>query len=461
MTPQQPLDVEPTSGLQFPLFKAVSKTTYGAGSLTAPFHRAAPRRDQNLQTIRIALAGCGVVGGAFVRLLHDSGPAIASRFGVCFAVTRVLVRDTARNRNLPIDRQLFTDDLDSFLAHDADVTIEAVGGDEPARTIAATALARGQKVISANKELIATHGVALSELALENETSLDFGASVGGSAPVIATLRDLVGASTPLSVRGILNGTSNYIISLIEDGASLAASLRSARELGLAEADPTRDLDGQDTAAKLAIMAWIAFGIRPSALGARRTSLLPGLEQLIRFATIAGGRVRFIGECTQLGDGGVTAAVEPVIVDATSAFGQTVREENRVAVDLGWTSLLSVSGPGAGGAPTAASLLGDLLRIDRAPNNRGAGVKQFISVPDSRDHQWLVIAKGHASALRSEAEKCGLREASHSSDGAYASVITCPAPWGRVQRLIAELHRIKAHPCVARYELSSQLEARQ
>src|SRR5207253_7452372 len=110
-------------------------------------------------------------------------------------------------------------ELDSFLNHDADVVIEAVGGEEPARTIACSALRRGKKVITANKELVASHGSTLSALALENETGLDFGAAVGGSAPVISTLRDLVGACTPLSVRGILNGTSNYVITLLESGA--------------------------------------------------------------------------------------------------------------------------------------------------------------------------------------------------------------------------------------------------
>src|SRR4051812_33372727 len=180
------------------------------------------------RTVRVALAGCGVVGGGLVRLLHESAPAIASRFGVRFKLTRVLVRDVNRDRTLPLDSQLFTNDLDAFLAHDSDVVIEAVGGEEPARTIASTALTRGTKFITANKELVASHGDTLSALALENETGLDFGAAVGGSAPVISTLRDLVGAATPKSVRGILNGTSNYVISLLERGANLEVALASA-----------------------------------------------------------------------------------------------------------------------------------------------------------------------------------------------------------------------------------------
>src|SRR6478609_302321 len=185
----------------------------------------APTFDTVPRTVRVALAGCGVVGGGLVRLLHESAPAIAARFGVQFDLTRVLVRDVTRERNLPLDSRLYTNDLDAFLAHDSDVVIEAVGGNEPARTIASTALKRGKKVITANKELVASHGDTLSALALANETGLDFGAAVGGSAPVISTLRDLVGAATPKSVRGILNGTSNYVISLLERGKSLDAAL--------------------------------------------------------------------------------------------------------------------------------------------------------------------------------------------------------------------------------------------
>jgi homoserine dehydrogenase len=126
---------------------------------------------------------------------------------------------------------------------------------------------------------------------------------------VISTLRDLVGASTPVSVRGILNGTSNYVISLLERGASLDNALASARELGLAESDCARDLDGRDAAAKLAIIAWIAFGIRPTDLHVRRTSLLPGLERLVRFASLT-SCVRLIAECRRLPGQRVTAAVD-------------------------------------------------------------------------------------------------------------------------------------------------------
>lgn len=461
---QQQLEFDPTQALRQPSTAFAgphgnpsrSKFTLRATRTPVSATRA-PR------TVRVALAGCGVVGGGLVRLLHESAPAIAARFGKRFELTRVLVRDPSRDRNLPLDPRLFTSDLGAFLSYDADVIIEAIGGHEPARTIASVALRRGTKVITANKELVASYGDRLSALAREHDASLDFGAAVGGSAPVISTLRDLVGASTPVSVRGILNGTSNYVISLLERGASLDGALASARELGLAECDCARDLDGRDAAAKLAIIAWIAFGIRPADFHVRRTSLAPGLERLVRFARLNGSRVRLIAECKRLPGQRVTAAVEPVVVSSDSSFGRTVLEENRVEVDLGWTSPLSVSGPGAGGSPTAAALLSDLLRDSRPPNDRGAGAAQFRSVEDTREHRWVVGAQIDAASLhriatgRGFESKCfGSEQVPNSATDASRTpdsvIVTAPAAWGSVQPLIAALEASNGAPWVARYE---------
>jgi homoserine dehydrogenase len=440
MTPRQQLEIDPRPALhEIPKFPAGPQRNRTTPRFTATRKSVATISVDAPRTVRVALAGCGVVGGGFVRLLHESATAIAARFGVRFDLTRVLVRDVDRDRNLPFDSRLFTNDLDAFLAHDADVVIEAVGGEEPARTIASAALKRGKKFITANKELVASHGDSLSALASANEGGLDFGAAVGGSAPVISTLRDLVGASAPLSVRGILNGTSNYVISQIERGASIEAALASARERGLAEPDCTRDLDGRDAAAKLAIIAWVTFGIRPAALQVRRTPLVPGLDRLVRLATAEGARVRLIAECTQLPGHRVTAAVEPVIVASQSAFGRTAFEDNRVEVDLGWPSPLSVSGPGAGGRPTAAALLSDLLRVSPPPNDRGAGATQFISVADPRKHRWLVAARLDTTSLERAVTAIDLRSERLTGDCPDTAVITAPVTWNCVQRLIAAL----------------------
>jgi homoserine dehydrogenase len=462
MSPQQQLELDPLPALhEFPNLQRGHP-----GTKSTP--RFAPHPESVLsgvvqppRTVRLALAGCGVVGGGLVRLLHESAPAIAARFGVRFDVTTVLVRDVNRDRNLPLENRLFTNDLDAFLAHDADVVVEAIGGDEPARTIASSALSRGTKLITSNKELIASHGHSLSALASDNCVGLDFGAAVGGSAPVISTLRDLLGASAPLSVCGILNGTSNYVITLLERGTNLEDAIASARERGLAEADCSRDLDGRDAAAKLAIICWIAFGIHPAALHIRQTSLIPGLERLVRFAASEGAYVRLIAECTQLSHCRVAASVEPVIVASHSSFGRTTLEENRVEVDLGWASPLSVSGPGAGGRPTAAALLSDLLRTSPPPNDRGTEATQFSSVADPREHRWLVAARTDFASLATAISEIGLRVERLIGGANDAAVITAPASWELAQSLITALESLGAAPCVARYEAVAQTEVLQ
>ena len=453
MTPQQ-LEVETPSDLSFSLPERTATRSKQPTRSTGAFSKIEPVLTGRQTTIRVALAGCGVVGGGFVRLLHESASAISSRFGVRFVITKVLVRDITRDRKLPIDSELFTNDLDSFLANDADVVIEAVGGEEPARTIAISALRRGTKLITANKELIAAHGEILHTLATQNDTGLDFGAAVGGSAPVISTLRDLVGACAPRSVRGILNGTSNFVISQLERGVSLDAALDTARDRGLAETDCTRDLDGSDAAAKLSIIAWIAYGIKPSSLHLRRISLVPGLEHLVQLSGLLGGRVRLIGECRLLEGDRVTAAVEPVVVPESGALARTTFEDNRVEVDLGWTSPLSVSGPGAGGAPTAAALLSDLVRVSSPPNDRGAGVVQFASIPDTGEHRWLVAARLGSADLARLAGEANLRATEGREAGNYSCIVVGPAQWDEAQLLLRELCTLNAAPSVARYELS-------
>ena len=342
--------------------------------------------------ISVGLAGCGVVGGALVRLLHESRPTIESRYGVRFNLSSVLVRDAARDRCLPISRSIFTSDRGAFIADDADIVVEATGNSEAASHLARSALGRGKRFVTANKELIASEGAELESIARSTFTTLDFGASVGGSAPVIPLLRDLIGASTPKSVRGILNGTSNYILSLVERGSTLEEALASARARGLAERDASRDIDGRDVAAKLAIVAWVAFGVSPSRLEISRFGIATHTSRLVEAAESLGGCVRLLGECVVVGDRIIAVYVEPVVVAKDHAFARTVFEDNRVEVDLGWTAPLSVSGPGAGGLPTATAILGDLLSAVAPRNDRFAQkTETFSCSEDPRDHKWLVI----------------------------------------------------------------------
>ena len=349
-------------------------------------------REVESARVRVGLAGCGVVGGALVRLLDESADSIESRFGVRFELSRVLVRDAGRDRGLPLPRSIFTSDRSEFLSHETDIIVEAIGGCDAARDIARSSLARGRRFVTANKELIASEGAELDSLARKQSTALDFGASVGGSAPVISLLRDLLGTSTPRSVRGILNGTSNFVITQIERGASLDEALGQARQRGLAEADCSRDLNGSDVAAKLAIIAWMSFGIAPSRVEIPKLGITRQSPRLIEAAEVLGGSVRLIGECRSEGKAEISAFVEPVVFPKHHAFSQTELEDNRIEVDLGWTAPLTVSGPGAGGVPTATAILGDLLNTSPRANNRSQSVAELKCISDRRVHRWLLAS---------------------------------------------------------------------
>lgn len=345
--------------------------------------------------VRVALAGCGAVGSALLRELVARAATLADRHGLSIVVTRVLVRDVARERHAPFDRALLTADVEEFLATDADVVIEAIGGVEPARRIATASLALGRELVTANKELLAAHGTELTALASRHGAALRYDAAVGGGVPVLRLLDDALGAGTPTAVRGILNGTSNFVLSRLEEGASLEAALHSARAAGFAEADASRDLDGRDAAAKLALVAWAAFGVAPEALTVRRRSVLPDPARYVRLAARVERSVRQIAECACV-DGAVVASVEPVLVDRDSAFARTRDEQNRVEVHSGWSAPLCASGPGAGGVPTATALLSDL--VARGPRAR-RGARIGSATCDARRSSWAIEAHGAPAIL--------------------------------------------------------------
>jgi homoserine dehydrogenase len=375
-------------------------------------------------TVRIALAGCGAVGSALLRELVARRETLAERHGVEIVLTRVLVRDVARERAAPFDRALLTADVDDFLDTDADIVIEAIGGLDPAGRIARSALGRGRELVTANKELLATHGSELAALAVRQGTALRYDAAVGGGVPVLRLLDDALGAGTPTSVRGILNGTSNFVLTRLEQGASLDAALDRARAAGFAEADASRDLDGRDAAAKLALVAWAAFGIAPESLDVRRRSLLPDPARYVRLAARFDRSVRQVAECA-LVDGAVLATVEPVLVERDGAFARTRDEQNRVEVHTGWSAPLCASGPGAGGLPTATAVLSDLLqsprRARRAPRASAASL-------DSRRSRWAIEVRGAPALLHRLGPVCGVVHTDAAAACAWSIVDSVTGP---------------------------------
>lgn len=405
--------------------------------------------------VRVALAGCGAVGSALLRELTARCGSLEERHGIQVELVRILVRDVARPRDAAFDRSLLTADLNDFLvaAANADVVIEAIGGLDPARQIAETALGRGRDLVTANKELLAAHGSALTALARERRSSLRYDAAVGGGVPVLRLLDDALGAGTPSSIRGILNGTTNFVLTRVERGTSFEAALSAARDAGFAEADVSRDLDGRDAAAKLALVAWAAFGIAPEAIIVRRQSLLPDPARYSQLAARVGRSVRQIAACA-LVEGAVVAAVEPLLLEPTSALARTPDEQNRVEVHSGWSAPLCASGPGAGGLPTATALLSDLVATGRNPRRRGGA---RVGRLDGRRADWAVEVRGAPQLLHRAVRGCGLVHADAAASCAWTIVSSATAE--EIDQLLAALGNAGGDPIAARLDASEPLSS--
>src|SRR5688572_2022064 len=214
--------------------------------------------------IRVGLLGCGNVGATVVRLIDEHADVLTARAGVAVEVARVAVRDVAKTRDVKLAPERFTDDSSGLVVDpDIDVVVEVIGGVDPARSLISDALRAGKPVVTANKELIARHGPELFTLAAENGVDLLFEASVAGGIPLMRPLRESLAGDRIRRVMGIVNGTTNFILTrMAEDGSSFDVALAEAQRLGYAEPDPTADTEGEDAAAKAAIIATIAFGAR-------------------------------------------------------------------------------------------------------------------------------------------------------------------------------------------------------
>lgn len=320
-----------------------------------------PTADSRVRPLRIGLAGCGVVGGALVGLTAEQAGRILREHRLSAAFRTVLVRDPLKPRPVDLTKSRVTAEVEEFLDDDFDVIVEAIGGIEPAATIARTALARGIPFVTANKAMVAIHGPELARLASETGAPFRFEAAVAGGVPVVRSLRDAFRGVTIRRIRGILNGTSNYVLSRMSaDGLSLTEALADAREHGFAEADASRDLDGRDAADKLMILAWLAFGVEPAALDVTREGILPDPARLIRAAAADGRTVRLVAEC-EATPAGVTASVVPAFLPPDSELGLTGGAGNRIEIETEEAGTYTVAGPGAGGLATASAVLADIL----------------------------------------------------------------------------------------------------
>jgi homoserine dehydrogenase len=411
------------------------------------------RTSRGVRTIRVALAGCGVVGGELVRLLRGSEAEVRARHGVRFELVRVLVRGADRPRPHELPPGVLTTDLAAFLATDAELVVEAIGGLDPAVRIAEAALAAGRRLVTANKAVIAAHGARLAALARRSGGRLDFESAVGGGIPVVRALRDSLALTEIRSVRGILNGTTNFILTRLGDGSSYASALAEAQARGFAEADPARDVSGEDAADKIRILAWLAFGVTPATLPVRRRGIVPHPDRLARDAALLGGVPRLVAEAART-EGGIVAAVEPTVVAVASELGRTRDEENAVRVESRWNGVVRLAGPGAGGPSTASALLGDMLRSTRRTPRDGA--LRVRGIADRRAHRWAVSAAGVGEPYaRGVLERAGIEvERVEHARTRYHLFVTAPAPWERVALATHALEVSGCAPVVSRLELA-------
>ncbi len=318
--------------------------------------------------VRVGLLGCGNVGGALVGLVAEQYESIAARTGLHLDIARVAVRSTARERQAAVPAGILTTDARSVVDDpDIDIVVEVIGGIEPARELILAALANGKPVVTGNKELLANHGSELFEAATKAGRDLLFEAAVAGGIPLIRVLREALVGEPISRVMGIVNGTTNYILTkMSEEGASFAEALADAQQLGYAERDPTADVEGFDAGAKAAIIATLAFGASVvagdvyhegiSGITATDISVARQLGYVVKLLAIAEADPPEAGGTPQ-----VAVRVHPAMVHGTHPLAAVRDSFNAVFIEGGAVGDLMLYGRGAGGRPTASAVLGDLV----------------------------------------------------------------------------------------------------
>jgi homoserine dehydrogenase len=311
---------------------------------------------------KVAIIGVGTVGSGVAKLLLDFGDRTARHAGRTLWLEKAVVRDLKKARHCDLPAGVLTDDLTEVLDDpEIEVVAHLVGGIEPARTIMLKLLERGKDVVTANKALLAEHGPELFDRARELGRSIAFEASVAGGIPIIANIGQCLSANQIESLLGILNGTSNFILSKMhEDGAAYADVLAEAQKLGYAEADPTMDVDGADATQKLAILAHLAFGARVNWQDIPRT----GIDKLdvadVRYAQEMGYKIKLLAVAQMVGDG-LELHVSPTLVRAGTPLAEVGGPFNAIRVVGDAVGPLLFYGAGAGQMPTASAVVADMI----------------------------------------------------------------------------------------------------
>ncbi len=343
--------------------------------------------------LRIGIAGLGTVGAAVVCLLDRQSADLAGRIGRDIRVTGVCAREKGKERGIDVARRAWFDDAVALAASsEIDLFVELIGGEDGMALAAVEAALRcGKSVVTANKALLAKHGMRLARLAEEKNAALAFEASVAGGIPIVKTLREGLAGNSIERVYGILNGTCNYILSRMElEGLTFAQCLSEAQRLGYAESDPTFDIGGFDTAHKLAILTALAFG---TVIDAGAISI-EGIERVtladLEAAAELGYRVKLLGVAART-RAGIEQRVHPTMVPRSSAIAQVMGVTNAVTIDADAVHELTLVGPGAGGAATASAIVADIADIARgvrtAPFGRPVGTLATMPAAPMQLHE--------------------------------------------------------------------------
>jgi homoserine dehydrogenase len=322
-----------------------------------------------MKVIGIGLLGCGTVGAHVADRLARDGDAIEARTGARCELRAIAVRDPRKRRPASLDRGLFTTDAWSVVEDPrVDVVIELIGGVREAGSLVKGALQRRCHTVTANKDLLATAGGRLRSIAAAAGASLRFDGAVGGAIPILRTIDDALAGDEIASVAGIVNGTCTAILSQLEQGVEFDAALARAQALGYAEADPSNDVEGIDSAHKLALIVQHAFGIGAESAAIRRKGVVGITAPEVKRAARLGLRFRLIAATLRTRHG-VFAEVAPVLVRDDHEFARTSGAQNVVAIESRSAGRLILRGQGAGGEATASSVLGDLIATLRSIGN--------------------------------------------------------------------------------------------
>jgi homoserine dehydrogenase len=416
--------------------------------------------------IRIGMIGCGVVGQGVMRLLHENASGIEGRLGGSIEVRRIVVRDVTKSRGPHVAKTLVSTDADALLRDpEIDVVVEVAGGVDQAGAYVQRALEAKKSVVTGNKALIADRGTALLALSQERGVDLYFEAAVAGGIPVIRILREALVSDRIVALRGIINGTSNYILTQMQEhGLSFEYALKQAQQAGYAEPDPTLDVSGGDVAHKLTILATLAFGARVDL----SSVAMEGIERVqaldIAFARQFGYVIKLLAVARQSEDGILDARVHPTLIPSTDPLAHINGALNAVHIEGAALGPCLLSGYGAGALPTAVSVVSDIIDVGRNIFTNSTGrvpisafsAQRTARVRDSADYRgrWYLrfSVLDQSGVLGKLATALGEHEVSiermiqegHQKDEPVSVVLlTHPAREGNLRAALAQIEKQK------------------